>query len=122
MQPADSLHPAHAGLAAHSAETHGRFRARRRPAIRMRRERRILLADALLPARRTVHVPRFGGAADQPLKFRIAVLTLVFVNRHSYSVINTHILSRTPRTSPDAAFLLFERNEKASIAPLSHWP
>src|SRR5438045_9116758 len=36
----------------------------------------------LLPARGTIHFRRFGRAADQLSKNRVAILTLIFVDRH----------------------------------------
>src|SRR2546427_12770813 len=112
-----SVHPAHAGVAAHPAGTDRRFRTRRRRAVRMRRKSRVLLAQMLLAARGTVHLGGVGRAADQLLKLGVAILASIFVNRHSYSVISTHILSRMARISDEAASSLFARNEKASIFP-----
>ena len=79
---APSVHPAHAGVAAHAARAGRRFRACRCP-IGVRREGGILLAQMLLPAGGTIHIRRLSRAPDQLFKFGVAILTLIFVDRHS---------------------------------------
>src|SRR5205807_10291319 len=79
-----SVHPADAGIAAHPAGAGRGLLPLRRRAIGMRRECGILLADALLAAGWTIDVRRFGRAADQLLKLRIAILALILVDWHSY--------------------------------------
>src|SRR5258706_16305117 len=93
--PAPLVHPAYSRISAHPASAGRRFLPRRRCSIGVGGESGILLAHAGLPAGRTIHIRSIVGAPDQLFELSIAILALILVDRHSYSVINTHILSIT---------------------------
>src|SRR5438876_783969 len=95
-----SVHPAYARIAAHPAGA-GRGLPLLRPrAVGMRRECGILLAHALLTAGWTIHVRRFGRAADQLLKLCIAILALILVDWHSYIIPSSSNIVYQERRAP----------------------
>src|SRR2546422_349471 len=94
---ASLIHPADARIPAHPAGAGRPLGSRRRGAIRMRRKRGVLLAHILLPAGGTTHIRHFRRAADQLLKPGIAILTLVFVDRHSlFRYQHTYFIKNRP--------------------------
>jgi hypothetical protein len=73
----------------------------------VRREGGVLLAQVILSAGGTIHIRRLGRAPDQLFKFGVAILTLVFVDRHSYS--NLYFIS--PSVSAGFGNLVMESFE-----------
>src|SRR4051812_10417221 len=78
-----SIHAADAWIAAHTAGAGRSFRARWRSSIGSRGKSGVLLADVLLTAVGAVYIGGFRRTPDQLLELRVAILALIFVDRHN---------------------------------------